>query len=84
MTLDRLFNWRGQWWVEGWDTFAGHSYVVPGRYRSKDKAVRAAKQYLRKLERAQPSEVSGGQEGLQDHVHVRGPNGESIRVLPET
>ncbi len=74
----------GEWTVEGWDTFAGHSYSIPGRYRSEAAAVRAAKRYLRKLECTQPSETSGGQSGIQDRVHVRGPDGQSSRVLPES
>lgn len=75
--LDRL---RGEWWLEGWDTFAGHSYPIAGRYRTQDGAVRAARRELAKLEKLQPSSASGGQDGIQDQVYVRGPNGESIRV----
>lgn len=80
--FDWLLKWRGDWTVEGWDTFGGHSYSIPGRFRSEAAAVRAAKRYLKKLERMQPSETSGGQAGIQDHVYVRGPDGQSIRVLP--
>ena len=83
MFLDRLFNWRGGWFIEGWDTFAGHSYPIPGKYRTEDAALGAAKKYLRELERDQPSGISGGQEGIQDQVYVRGPDGENIRVLPD-
>ena len=77
MGFDWLLKWRGQWWLEGWDTFAGHSYGIPGRYRTKEKATKAAKRYLRKLEKYQPSEISGGQDGIQDQVYVRGPDGEN-------
>ena len=77
-----LRNLRAEWTIEGWDTFGGHSYPIPGRYRSESAAVRAAKRYLKKLERLQPSETSGGQAGIQDHVYVRGPAGQPIRVLP--
>ena len=64
------------------DTFAAESYPIPGRYMSKRTAMSAAKRYLKELERGQPSEISGGQEGIQDHVHVNGPDGESLRILP--
>ena len=75
-----LERWRGEWWLEGWDTFGGHSYPIAGRYRTKDAAVRAAKRELAKLEKLQPSASSGGQDGIQDQVYVRGPDGESFRV----
>ena len=81
-----MLNWLkdlgGKWRIEGWDTYAGESYPIPGRYASKTNAVSAAKRYLKKLERQQPSEISGGQEGIQDHVHVIGPEGETLRILP--
>ena len=82
--FDWLTHWRGDWFLEGWDTFSGESYPIPGRYRNEDAAIRAAKRYLKKLERLQPSEASGGQDGLQDRVYVRGPDGQSIRALPGT
>ena len=71
---------RGEWWIEGWDTFAGHSYPLPGRWRTKEQAIDAAKRHLKKLERSQPSKVSGGQQGIQDQVDVRGPEGQRFRV----
>lgn len=70
----------GDWWVEGWDTFAGEAYRVSGNHRSKASATRAAHAYLRRLNRTQPVETSGGQDGIQDQVYVRGPGGESIRI----
>ncbi len=82
MFLDWLFSWRGEWFIEGWDTFAGHSYPIQGKYRTEDAALRAAKKYLKELERDQPADISGGQEGMQDQVFARGPGGQSIRVLP--
>jgi len=36
---DRLF---GAWRLMGFDTFAGERYAIPGRYRSRDQAERAA------------------------------------------
>ncbi|GBE44068.1 hypothetical protein BMS3Bbin10_02153 [bacterium BMS3Bbin10] len=83
MFFDRLLNWRGEWFLEGQDSFGGHDYPIPGKYRTREAAVRAAKRYLRKLERMQPSDISGGQAGIQDQVYVRGPGGQSIRVLPD-
>lgn len=82
-----MFEWlrrlRGEWTIEGWDTFGGHSYSIPGRYRNEAAAALAARRYLKNLERMQPTESSGGQAGIQDQVHVRGPGGQSIRVLPD-
>ncbi len=83
MFFDRLLNWRGEWFIEGWDTFGGHGYPIPGKYRTKEAALRAANRYLGKLEKMQPADSSGGQAGLQDEVYVRGPDGQSARVLPD-
>jgi hypothetical protein len=71
---------RGEWRLEGWDTFAGHPYPIPGRYRSRGRAEAAARRRLAELERTQPSAVSGGPDGVQDHVYVVGPAGERFRV----
>ncbi len=73
-------QFRGQWVLQGWDTFAGHSYAIPGRYRTREAAVRAARRELVRLEKQQPTASSGGQDGIQDKVYVIGPNGESERV----
>ncbi len=81
--LSWLMMWRGKWTIEGWDTFSRHGYPIAGRHRSEDAARRAATRYLKKLERMQPSETSDGQEGIQDHVYIRGPDGQHIRVLPD-
>ena len=68
------FGWLGkllgEWQLEGWDTFAGHSYPIAGRYRTRDSAIRAARRQLRKLERSQPSAVSGGQ--VANPARIRG------------
>ena len=68
--------------MEGWDTFAGESYAIPGAYRTEAKALAAAKRWLMKLERHQPVAISGGQEGIQDQVDMVGPDGQRYRVLP--
>lgn len=78
-----LLNWRGEWFVEGWDTLGGHSYPISGKHRTEEAALRAAKRYLKKLERMQPSEISGGEDGIQDEVYVRGPDGQNIRIPPD-
>ncbi len=82
MFFDGLLNWRGEWFIEGRDTFGSHDYPIPGKYRTEKAALIAAKRYLRELERTQPTEFSGGQAGIQDHVYVRGPDGQSTRVFP--
>lgn len=66
------------WWLEGWDSFAGEHYRIPGRYWTFDSALRNAHRRLKDLEKYQPSSISGGQEGLQDRIYIRGPNGCSI------
>ena len=83
MILDRLLNRRRDWWLEGWDTFAEESYPLPGKFHTKEKAIKAARRYLRKLEKSQPTETSGGQDGIQDQVYVRGPDGFRSRIFPD-
>ena len=75
---------RGEWTLEGWDTFAGHSYPLPGRYRTQQSAIRAARRELAGLEKSQPSEISGGQDGIQDQVYVVAPDGTRERIIPDT
>jgi hypothetical protein len=81
--IDKLLFWRGPWRLEGWDTFAGQAYALPGRYRTRQQAERAGRRQLRKIEKSQPTETSGGQDGIQDRVYARGPDGESFRVSLE-
>ena len=83
MALNWLLNWRGEWWLEGYDAFAHETYQIPGKFWTKEKAEKAAKRRLRQLEKTQPSEISGGQEGIQDQVYVRGPEGNNTRILPD-
>jgi hypothetical protein len=84
--LERILNLfaGGQkgWSLEGYDTFAGECYPLPGRFRNEEAARRAAHKYLLKLERTQPSAVSGGQDGIQDQVYIRRPDGSMYRYLP--
>jgi hypothetical protein len=69
------FSWTRQWKLQGWDTFAGNSYFI-GRYFTEAGALRAAKRYLRQLEKTQPTQTSGGQVpgGIQDRVSVIRPD----------
>ena len=69
------------WQLAGWDTFAGHWYAIPGRYRSRACALRAARRELARIEKMQPTATSGGPDGIQDHVYIVGPDGARERVL---
>ncbi len=81
-----LFRWikrlRGEWRLKGWDTFAGHSYNLSGRYRCRAAVLAAARSALKRIEQLQPASSSGGQEGIQDRVYIIAPDGTSERVLP--
>ncbi len=70
------------WQLQGWDTFAGEAYPIPGSYRSREAAICAARRELKRIEKQQPSATSGGQSGIQDQVHVVEPVGTSFRVFP--
>lgn len=70
------------WTLSGYDPFAGDSYSLPGRYYSRASAERAARRALRELERSQPTEQSGGQDGIQDRVFIVRPDGSAYRCLP--
>jgi hypothetical protein len=61
------------WKVVGWDTFAGDDYPV-SQHATEKEAQQAAQDYLREIEREQPSERSGGQDGIQDQAYIVGPN----------
>jgi hypothetical protein len=73
---------RRGWTLHGWDVFAGEGYPIPGSYPSEARAEAAARRRLKKLERDQPSELSGGQDGIQDQVYIQGPTGRRRRILP--
>jgi hypothetical protein len=77
----RLF--RGRWRLRGYDTYAAEDYPMPGSYYTERGARRAARRYLRHLERTQPSETSGGQKdgGIQDRIYVVRPDGSSYRYV---
>jgi hypothetical protein len=61
------------WKVVGWDTFAGDDYPV-SQHATEKEAQEAAQEFLRDSERQQPSERSGGQDGIQDQAYILGPD----------
>ncbi len=82
--IRNLWQWRRgpRWSLLGYDTFAGETYFIPGSFRTRATAERAARRYLKKLEKTQPTEISGGQApgGIQDRVFVVDPDGARRRV----
>ena len=74
---------NGKWKLEGYDIFSREDYPLPGEYDTEDSAITAAKKRLEDLERTQPSESSGGQDGIQDQVYLIRPDGTKFRVLPD-
>jgi hypothetical protein len=75
----------GRWTLQGYDTFSGEDYPLPGRYRTEAGAEKAARRRLRYLERTQPSALSGGQKelGIQDQVFIVRPDDTNYRYLPD-
>lgn len=72
---DLLGLFLGRWRLEGWDTFSGHAYPIPGRFRTRLQAEKAAQRALRDIERMQPGAQSGGRNGVQDQVYIIDPDG---------
>jgi len=70
------------WQLVGWDTFASEEYPI-SRHATERECRAAARDYLRDLELQQPSERSGGQEGIQDQVFIAGPRGVRYRYERE-
>lgn len=66
------------WQLVGWDTFESEAYPV-SRHATEQECRAAAREFLRTLEIHQPSEQSGGQDGIQDRVFILGPTGEHYR-----
>lgn len=66
---------EGKWKLEGYDTFSDEPYALSGEYGSQEEAEAAAEKRLEELEETQPSESSGGQDGIQDGVYVIKPDG---------
>lgn len=66
------------WQLVGWDTFESEAYPV-SRHATEQECRAAAREFLRALELHQPSEQSGGQDGIQDRVFILSPTGEHYR-----
>jgi hypothetical protein len=76
-----MFNLlRRKWTLVGWDTFEGREYHI-GTFATERGTKSAARRRLRKLERTQPSHISGGQRGIQDQVFVISPSGKRGRYV---
>lgn len=67
------------WRLRGYDPFADEWYPLDGIFLSERAAARAAHRQLRRLERLQPTVVSGGQDGIQDQVYIVRPDGTILR-----
>lgn len=67
-----------QWRLMGWDTFEGSAYPLT-EHENEEQAIDAARERLRVLEISQPSQTSGGQDGIQDQVFVVRPDGTRYR-----
>ncbi len=78
-TILRLLHLQ-VWRLRGYDAFAGEWYPLPGIFLSKGAAIRAAHKRLKQLEKAQPSKISGGQDGIQDQVYLVCPDGSLERI----
>lgn len=66
------------WQLVGWDAFSGDEYPV-SQHATEQACQDAARDYLRSLELQQPSESSGGQDGIQDQIFIVGPGGVRYR-----
>jgi len=72
------------WSIEGYDTFEGGPdafYSVSKGHKTLEAAETAAREYLKEIEKSQPTETSGGQEegGIQDLVFIVHPDGHKTR-----
>ncbi len=70
-----------KWKLEGYDTFEGEPYPLPGEFDDQKSAEKAAGKRLKKLEISQPKSSSGGQDsaGIQDRVYIIRPDGSKYR-----
>ncbi len=56
--------------LRGYDPFSSEYYDFGGEYATYSEAEIAARKELQELEVSQPSEQSGGQDGIQDRVYM--------------
>lgn len=68
-----------KWKIEGWDTFDAGNYSIAGEYATEAEAIEVAKTKLLENEKDQPTETSGGQNGVQDQVFIVRPDGSKYR-----
>jgi hypothetical protein len=79
-TAQRGVSSQQIWTLGGTDQFDGTDYSIPGQHFSEEDAITAAKKRCRSVERSQPSEHSGGPQGIQDLTYVVKPTGGRIHV----
>lgn len=72
-------NGAPAWRLLGFDTFSGEWYTLKGKYVTEAQAREAARKRLAELEKSQPTADSGGQDGIQDQVHIERPDGTRYR-----
>lgn len=72
---------KGKWTLEGYDTFSEEAYLLDGSFSSEEAAQKAAKARIEELEKTQPTESTGGQDGIQDRVYIIRPDGSKYRFL---
>jgi hypothetical protein len=70
---------KGRWKLEGFDTFSEESYPLDGSFKDEEAARAGARLVLEKLEKTQPTRLSGGQDGIQDRVYIIRPDGSKYR-----
>ena len=66
--------------LRGYDPFSREYYNLDGEYSTYLEALGAARKRLAELEVEQPSEQTGGQDGIQDQVYVLFPDWRQERV----
>ena len=66
--------------LKGYDPFSSEYYDLDGEYSTHLEAENAARKQLLELEASQPSDQTGGQDGIQDRVYIVHPNGSLERV----
>ncbi len=75
--MERTARWK----LEGYDTFEGEYYPLPGTFRTESAAQDAARKRLAELEKTQPSASSGGACGIQDRVFIIRPDRSHYRFV---
>jgi hypothetical protein len=76
--FDALLPPKTAWTLLYSDTFARESYPMAGRYRTRERALKAARRELRRIEKAQPTHSSG----IQDRIYIVSPDLKPELVKP--